>query len=76
MKPSEIKVDGIYRCVNGTYRRVLFFWSAKKENSYKSTELAYVELVRERRTGRFIRKRWIDGSCTIKHFARYSTRRV
>jgi hypothetical protein len=74
MKPSDIKVDDIYRCINGTYRRVVFFWSPK--HGYKPTDLAYVKLVRERKTGRFIRKTWVDGNCTIKHFARWSTRRV
>ncbi|MFA5766489.1 MAG: hypothetical protein WC919_01010 [Candidatus Paceibacterota bacterium] len=76
MKPSEIKVGGIYRCVNGTYRGVIFFWPAKKENNYEASELSYIKLTRERKTGRFIRKKWMDGICTIKHFARYSTRRV
>ena len=75
MKPSEIKVGGIYRCINGTYRGVIFFWPAKKENDYKPTELSYIKLVKDRK-GRFIRKRWMDGICTIRHFARWSTRKV
>ena len=75
MKPSEIKVGAVYRCVNGTYRGILFFWPAKKETNYKATDLSYVRLEKDK-TGRFIRKKWMDGICTIKHFARYSTRRV
>ena len=76
MKPSEVKVGAIYRCINGTYRGVVFFWPARKENHYIETDLAYVNLVKERKTGRFIRKKWLDGLCTIKHFARYSTKRI
>lgn len=75
MKPSEIKIGGIYRCINGTYRGVLFFWPGKRDTSYKETELSYITLVKNK-AGRFIRKKWIDGICTIKHFARYSIRRV
>ena len=76
MKPSEIKVGATYYCINRTYRGVVFFWPAKKENDYKATDLAYVKLTKDKKTGRLIRKKWLDGICTIKHFARYSTRRA
>ena len=76
MKASEIQSGSIYRCINGTYRAVVFFWPAKKEDNYKPTALSYVKLIKDRKTGRFIRRKWLDGICTIKHFARWATKKI
>jgi hypothetical protein len=67
MKPSEIKVGETYVCKNGDYRQPLFFWPSKD-----LTDLAYAKWVKNKR-GRRVRKTWIGGNCTIKHFARYAT---
>lgn len=69
MKPSEIKKGEIYRCMNGTFRSILFFWSG-------NVDLAYCVLTKDRKTGRFTRRKWIDGFCSLRHFARYAVSSV
>jgi len=63
MKPSEIKQGVTYLCLNGTYRRIIFFWGIE------GIDVSYAQWARNAQ-GRMIRTTWISGNCTLKHFAR------
>jgi hypothetical protein len=66
MKPSEIKQGVTYLCLNGTYRRIIFFWDGDRNGNI---DVAYAQWTRNAQ-GRMIRATWIGGNCTLKHFAR------
>jgi hypothetical protein len=67
MKISEIKKGETYLCTNGAYRRILFTWP--------NGDVAYAAWMRDK-AGQMVRKTWIAGNCTIKHFARWAVSKV